>query len=268
MVIMIMQMVLILILVNAYVDGTIQEYQYAVFNQYPKMLKQSPLWPVLGNHDNRTAKISTETGGYYDLFSLPTNGEAGGTPSGREAYFSFDYGNIHVVVLNSSDDEHFEIAGPMDDWLETDLANTTAEWLITVFHHPVYAKSGHDSDTEYNMVKMREIYLPIFDKHGVDLIMTGHNHFYTRTTLTNGHYGLSPTYDANVHNLDTGDGRVDGDGAYTKKTGEANSGTIYITHGASSGGGNGHASVVSQEDIDSGKRHPSDYIYGGRAPWY
>jgi len=249
---------------NAYVDGTIEEYQNAVFNQYPKLLKQSPLWPVLGNHDNRTAKIATETGGYYDLFSLPTMGEAGGTPSGHEAYFSFDYGNIHVVVLNSSDDEHFEIDGPMDAWLETDLANTTAEWLITVFHHPVYAKSGHDSDTEYNMVKMREIYLPIFDKHGVDLVMTGHNHFYTRTTLTNGHYGLSDTYDAALHNLDAGDGKVDGDGAYTKKAGEANSGTIYITHGAGEGGGSGYANVVFQEDIDSGKRHPTDYIKGGR----
>jgi len=262
---------------NAYTDGTIEEYQNAVFNQYPKMLKQSTLWPAMGNHDNRTAKVETGTGGYYDLFTMPTQGEAGGVPSKTEGYFSFDYGNIHVVSLNSSDREHYDVnviknedgsvtysGAPMAQWLEDDLASSNAEWLIVIFHHPVYGKSGHDSDTEYNMVKMREVFVPILEKHGVDLVMMGHNHFYTRTALINGHDGKSATFDSNKHVLNGGNGRIDGDGAYVKTAGKANDGTIYITHGASSGGGNGHAEVVSDEDKASGKRHPSDYIYGGR----
>ncbi|GIU11999.1 MULTISPECIES: PKD domain-containing protein [unclassified Shewanella] len=249
---------------NAYNDGTIQEYQNAVFNQYPKMLKQSPLWPIMGNHDNRTAKVETGEGGYYDLFSMPKNAEAGGVASGQEAYFSFDYGNIHIVVLNSSDREHYELAGSMDEWLKEDLASTDAEWVIAVFHHPVYGKSGHDSDTEYNMIKMRENFSPILEEHGVDLVMSGHNHFYTRSTLINGHYGKSDSFRSSEHQINTGDGRVDGDGAYIKEAGAANSGTVYITHGSGSGGGSGYTRVVTPEDIASGKRHPTDYIYGGR----
>ncbi|WP_299801881.1 PKD domain-containing protein [uncultured Shewanella sp.] len=249
---------------NAYNDGTIEEYQNAVFNQYPKMLKQSPLWPVMGNHDNRTAKVETGTGGYYDLFSMPKNAEAGGVASGQEAYFSFDYGNIHVVVLNSSDREHYELTGPMDEWLKEDLASTDAEWVIAVFHHPVYGKSGHDSDTEYNMIKMRENFSPILEEHGVDLVMSGHNHFYTRSTLINGHYGKSDSFRSSEHQINSGDGRLDGDGAYIKEAGAANSGTVYITHGSGSGGGSGYARVVTEDDITSGKRHPTDYIYGGR----
>ncbi|KGJ91206.1 PKD domain-containing protein [Colwellia psychrerythraea] len=262
---------------NAYPDGTIEEYQNAVFNQYPKMLKQSTLWPAMGNHDNRTAKVETGTGGYYDLFTMPTKGEAGGVPSNTEGYFSFDYGNIHVISLNSSDEEHYDVdvttnadgsitysGAPMAQWLEDDLASSNAEWLVVIFHHPVYGKSGHDSDTEYNMVKMREVFNPILEKHGVDLVMMGHNHFYTRTALINGHYGNSSTFDSSKHILNGGNGRIDGDGAYVKTAGKANDGTIYITHGASSGDGNGHAEVVTDEDKASGKRHPSDYIYGGR----
>lgn len=262
---------------NAYPDGTIEEYQNAVFNQYPKMLKQSTLWPAMGNHDNRSAKVETGTGGYYDLFTMPTNGEAGGVPSNTEGYFSFDYGNIHVVSLNSSDREHYDVdvitnadgsitysGAPMAQWLEDDLASSNAEWLIVIFHHPVYGKSGHDSDTEYNMVKMREVFAPILEKHGVDLVMMGHNHFYTRTALINGHYGHSSTFDDSKHVLNAGNGRIDGDGSYVKTAGKANDGTIYITHGASSGGGSGYVELVSDEDIASGKRHPSDYMKGGR----
>ena len=47
----------------------------------------------------------TETGPYFDIFSLPTKAEAGGLASGTEAYYSFDYGNIHFVVLDSYQSE-------------------------------------------------------------------------------------------------------------------------------------------------------------------
>ena len=42
----------------------------------------------------------TESGAYFDIFSLPRKGEAGGIPSGTEAYYSFDHGNLHVIVLD------------------------------------------------------------------------------------------------------------------------------------------------------------------------
>ena len=70
---------------NAYSDGTDAEYQAAVFETYPFILRQTVLWPTLGNHDGHSADSDTQTGVYYDIFTLPSSGEAGGMASGTEA---------------------------------------------------------------------------------------------------------------------------------------------------------------------------------------
>src|SRR5216117_1053841 len=88
---------------NAYPDGTDAQYQAAVFDMYPALLHNSPVWPTLGNHDGQSADSATQSGPYYDIFTLPTQAEAGGVASGTEAYYSFDYGNMHFVVLDSFD---------------------------------------------------------------------------------------------------------------------------------------------------------------------
>ena len=66
---------------------------------------------------------------------MPTNGEAGGEPSGTEAYYSFDYANAHFIVLDSMDSARTS-GSAMLTWLQADLAGTTQEWVITLFHHP------------------------------------------------------------------------------------------------------------------------------------
>ena len=84
---------------NAYPDGTDEQFQDAVFDMYPKLLRRVPLWPTLGNHDGHTADSATQSGPYYDIFTLPADAEAGGLRSGTEAYYSFDYANIHFISL-------------------------------------------------------------------------------------------------------------------------------------------------------------------------
>ena len=108
---------------NAYNDGLDTEYQTAVFEKFDAMLRKSVLWPTLGNHDGHSANSATQTGPYYDIFTLPTAGEAGGVPSGTEAYYSFDRGNIHFVCLDSyllpsgprQPDAHLARRGPRRD---------------------------------------------------------------------------------------------------------------------------------------------------------
>ncbi len=107
---------------NAYNDGTDTQYQNAVFDTYPELLRQLPLWSTLGNHDGHSADSATQTGPYYDIFELPTAGEIGGYPSGTEAYYSFDYGDVHFVCLDSYDSSR-AINGSMMTWLEADLAD-------------------------------------------------------------------------------------------------------------------------------------------------
>ena len=139
---------------NAYNSGTDSEYQAAVFDTYPGMLRTSVLWPTLGNHDGTSANSSTQTGPYYNIFTLPTSGEAGGLASGTEAYYSFDYGNIHFICLESHETDRSP-DGAMLTWLQQDLADTVQEWIIAFWHHPPYTKGSHNSDTENQLIEMR-----------------------------------------------------------------------------------------------------------------
>jgi len=218
---------------NAYNSGTDAEYQSAVFDMYPGMLRKSVLWPTLGNHDGYTAESSTQSGPYYDIFSLPRNGEAGGMASGTEAYYSFDYANVHFVVLDSHETNRSNI-GPMAIWLRQDLAATAQDWIVAFFHHPPYSKGSHDSDTEFQQIEMRENILPILDDYGVDLTLTGHSHSYERSYLIEGHYGTSDTFSESMK-IDPGDGREDGSGPYQKEsTGPIpHSGIVYTVAGSS-----------------------------------
>ena len=103
---------------NAYVDGTDAEYQQKLFDVYPAVLRGSVLWPTLGNHDAHSADSATESGPYFDDFTLPRNAEAGGLPSGTEAYYSFDWANVHLVCLDSAEGD-LSADGPMLSWLRT-----------------------------------------------------------------------------------------------------------------------------------------------------
>ncbi|MEA3336135.1 MAG: metallophosphoesterase [Chloroflexota bacterium] len=215
---------------NAYYSGTDPEFQIGVFNTYPETLKTSVLWPAYGNHDAVSASAATQTGPYFDVFTLPTMGEAGGVASGTEAFYSFDYGNIHFIVLDSTESLHFQ-RDVMLDWTVADANATQADWIIAFWHHPPYSKGSHDSDEEWGMIKMRELFLPVLEEAGVDLVFTGHSHSYERSFLLDGHYGLSTTLQDSMV-LDDGDGRPAGDGAYDKTIGP-HGGAVYVVAGSS-----------------------------------
>ena len=218
---------------NAYSNGTDAEYQAAVFNMYPNMLKKSVLWPAFGNHDGYSANSKIQTGVFYDIFSLPTNAEAGGSASGTEAYYSFDYANIHFICLNSHDVDR-SATGEMCSWLQDDLYETNQDWLIAYWHHPAYTKGSHDSDTESQLIEIRENILPILEEGGTDFVFYGHSHAYERSFLIDGHYGYSWDITDEMI-LDFGDGRNDGNGAYIKPSSHLSphEGTVYFTAGSS-----------------------------------
>ncbi len=219
---------------NAYSDGTQNEYQAALFDMYPSLLRQTVVWPTLCNHDGRSADSATQSGVYYDILSLPTLGEAGGSPSGTEAYYSFDYSNIHFIVLDSFGTDRSP-TGAMMTWLQNDLMVHDQPWVVAFWHHPPYSKGSHDSDTEIRLIDMRANALPILEAGGVDLVMTGHSHVYERSFLIDGHYGNSDSFNA-THQIDPGDGRVTGTGPYEKPgdfIGEPNAGAVYVVAGTS-----------------------------------
>jgi hypothetical protein len=244
---------------NAYPDGTDAEYQRAIFDMYSGILRTTPVWPALGNHDARSAGSITQSGVYYDIFTLPTLGQAGGVSSGTEAYYSFDYANIHFICLDSQDTDR-RPDGAMMQWLQADLAMTKRDWIIVFFHHPTYTKGTHDSDVEKDsggrMKDMRVHFMPVLEAGGVDLVLTGHSHVYERSWFIDGHYDVSATFDSAVHIKQAGNGRADGDGAYRKKAGKvAHAGEVSVVAGSSGktseGPLNHPAMVVSLAELGS-----------------
>ena len=209
---------------NAYRSGTNEQFQKGFFDPYKSILQNTPVWPAYGNHDARRWA-------FFDIFSLPTKAESGGIPSGSEHFYSFDYANIHVVMLDSQDSS-YDLDGEMLTWLKKDLKQTKQQWLIAVFHHPPYSKGTHDSDSKRDsrgrLVSVRENILPILEKFGVDVVLSGHSHMYERSDLIGCHYGYSSSFNKNM---------VRAKGIKLNKKEKhinAHSGTIYAVIGSSS----------------------------------
>jgi hypothetical protein len=215
---------------NAYNDGTDAEYQAAVFNIYPTMLRKSVIFPALGNHDTAQSTQFVDTYPYFSIFTLPRNGECGGLASGTEHYYSFDFGNMHFICLDSMTANR-AANGAMAMWVQNDLAATTRDWVVAFWHHPPYTKGSHNSDTEIELIEMRQNFLPILEAGGVDLVLAGHSHSYERSFLIDGHYGTSDTF-SSTNLVDGGSGRDPS--PYQKPSGlPAHAGAVYTVAGSS-----------------------------------
>jgi hypothetical protein len=204
----------------AYMSGTEVQFQTRFFKPYERSLRHLVFWPTMSNHDGATAKSATGEGPYFDAFVVPTRGEAGGVGSGLEAIYSFQWGRVHFVCLDS-----FHLSRKTDAvmaaWLRKDLAKAKADrktdWLIAFFHHPAYTKGSHDGTKEKEPLEMRQWIQPILDAGGVDVVFNGHSHTYERTMLMDGCYGTNQVSENFV--LDDGDGSPYGDGPYRKSAG-------------------------------------------------
>ena len=224
----------------AYSSGTYSEFTDKFYAPYEQILRNTCVWPTLGNHEGGSSDSQTESGPYYDGYVLPVAGEAGGLASGTEAYYAFDWANVHFLVLDSHDTSR-DPDGAMLQWAQQDLAATDQEWVVAYWHHPPYTKGSHDSDNEGQLVDMRENALPILEAAGVDLVLGGHSHIYERSYLLDGAYATPSMPGEGV--IDSGDGMPLGDGPYVKPAGlSSHQGAVYVVAGH---GGTG----VSQKGI-------------------
>lgn len=240
---------------NAYYSGLDAEYQTAVFNVYTNLFRKSVVWPTLGNHDTAQATDFLDAYPYFDIFTLPKNGEAGGIPSGTEHYYAYNHGNIHFICLDSMTGGR-TTNSPMYAWLVNDLTNNKSMWTIAYWHHPPYTKGSHDSDFETELIEMREVFLPVLEQGGVDLVLGGHSHAYERSYLLDQHYGDSSTL-TEAMKRDAGGGRASEGRPYHKHlfNPRAHQGAVYAVVGSSgwtSGGALNHPAMhVSLNELGS-----------------
>jgi hypothetical protein len=126
---------------NAYDFGTDLEFTNNFFAAYSaSILKNHKLYPAPGNHDyaQSSARQNDHLVPYYDIFTLPTAGELGGTSSGTEAYYSFDIGDVHFMALDSYGRENsgttriYDTTGAQAIWVKADLAANTKKWTTGI----------------------------------------------------------------------------------------------------------------------------------------
>ncbi len=224
------------------------------------LLRSVPFYTVLGNHDVHTPDAngqpaanfdkSPDALAYYSSLYLPLTGpetppqatpviaagdgaaafakfrECAGARFPRMGNYSFDYGDVHFLCLDSN-----VYVDPTDagwhDYIDRDLAGTDAAWKIVVYHHPAF----NAGDKHYKHQHMR-VLSPLFEQHKVDLVLSGHEHIYQRTRPFTfapsgpGHAAAKGKADRMVPGTFTVDTEFDG---HTKTVPR---GIIYVTTGA------------------------------------
>ncbi|MEI6950130.1 metallophosphoesterase [Paraflavisolibacter sp. H34] len=226
----------------AYMDGKDVEFQQFFFNVYsPNILRNHVLFPAPGNHDYHTTTNMQRTAPYFRNMTVPMQGESGGIPSKAKNYYAFDWGNMHVLCLDSYGMERdstylYDTLGQQATWMKKDLAANTREWLVVMLHHPPYSKGHHDSDVEGPMKRIRARLVPIWERYGVDLVIGSHSHNYERSYLMNGHYGPEASFSAALHAKSNSSGRYNGSPnscPYITSAGLDNDkGIVYVVSGS------------------------------------
>ncbi|MCZ8522069.1 MULTISPECIES: purple acid phosphatase family protein [Paenibacillus] len=130
------------------------------FGKAQRWMRRVPLMPVTGNHD----EIDGGAERLLPHFVLPANGADGPAPGTN---YSFDYGAVHIAVLNTESKTDRQTA-----WLRRDLAATDKPWKIVAMHRGAYGG---------NTYKKAQQWVPVLDEFQVDLVLQGHNHEYSRS---------------------------------------------------------------------------------------
>jgi len=144
---------------NAYNNGSAAEYATCYGPSWGR--HKSRTHPAIGNHEYNTTAAS----GYFGYF-----GSAAG--AGGKAYYSYDLGAWHVIVLDSNLD--MSASSPQLTWLRADLAAHPVHCTLAVWHHPRFSSGHHGSSTA-----VQPLWQALFDANA-DLIISGHDHTYER----------------------------------------------------------------------------------------
>jgi acid phosphatase type 7 len=253
---------------NAYDNGTDAEYQTKFFDIYKdKLLKQSVLWPSPGNHEygSNATRMNDHAIAYYDIFTVPKTAQAGGVASNTESFYSYNYGNVHFISLDSYGKESntyrlYDTLGPQVVWLKQDLAANTQKWTVAYWHHAPYSLTSHNSDTETELVNIRQNLLKILERYKVDLVLCGHSHGYERSKLLKGHYGNEASFTAAM-NVSQSSGKYDGSASscpYVKNNASSYDGTVYVVAGSA-----GQLSSATQSTYPHAAMYYSNVSNGG-----
>ena len=170
------------------VDNGEQAYQWRTWlNSIHPLSTRVPLAPMMGNHEMYTLDWKMrEPKAYLNYFDVPSNGNA----TFDRHYYSYDYGDVHYVVLDTQlyesnhddnhDTHHPDLYDVEVQWLRQDLAANTKKWTVVLMHRDPfqYAFDRPGASRAAGFDEEGVLFMPIFDEFNVDLVLSAHLHSY------------------------------------------------------------------------------------------
>jgi len=96
-------------------------------------------------------------------------------------YYSFDYGPVHISVIDQF--IPYDTTSIQYSWLINDLTETEKQWKIIAFHEPAYSDGVYPNNPD-----AQDIFRPICNQYNVQLVLAGHNHYYSHNRIDNTHH--------------------------------------------------------------------------------
>ncbi len=177
----------------AYPSGTFQDFQSFYFDVYRDLMTRVPFFAVPGNHEywrNGTPTLESSNAAPFVAVHAPPTESVPAADRGR--YFSFDWGNVHFIALDSNIplQNVANGTGGMAQWLESDLQKTRRFWKVAYFHHPPYATGPNERDPLSALA--RDFLVPILERYDVQLVLNAHEHSYQRSFPLRGGVAMEP----------------------------------------------------------------------------
>lgn len=142
-----------------------------------------PQIPAAGNHEyvdvplpggKETRKLAPH---WPLMFALPANG----APGVEASTYVTDFQGVRFIAMDGTSALDLGTLEAQTRWLDARLAESQARWTVVFFHQPIYT-CARPGDTPV----LRDAWVPVFEKHGVDLVLQGHDHCYSRLTDVKG----------------------------------------------------------------------------------
>ena len=163
-----------------HVEAGKNESQYDAYlsNYQGSVVYSTPFANAVGNHDYAGTA-------YNDHFNLPNVSNLGSSGQGNaQGDYYYIYNNALMLVLNSNNRSTAEHEEFIKNTLAKTKDNQDIKWKIVVFHHSIYSSASHASDND--ILARRDTLAPMFSQNGIDLVLMGHDHVYTRSMLMDG----------------------------------------------------------------------------------
>lgn len=180
-------------------DYSVSEVEYAGYLS-PDILKSLPVATTVGNHDSDNPNYT-----YHfnpaNVSKLGSNGIVGGD-------YSFTYGDALFLMLNTQDTNVAEHQQFIEKAIQE---NPNCKWRIATLHQDIYGSAEHSNEPE--IVNLRYQLVPVFEKNDIDVVLTGHDHAYSRSKMlySDGEKTIDYTddaFDAQLEkDLDVGDSK-------------------------------------------------------------